>query len=518
MASDQTKPVIIVGAGPVGLTAGLAAGFHGLPFALYEEDAELSVDAKAGTVLTRSLEAYRRYGVADAVLDGALRLDEIGAVDRASDLPMPSVYTAGLAEETRYPFLVNLPQHHLEPVLARALEQGHPGAVHMRHSLTGFRQNDDGVVVTFDTPVGPVEVEGSYLLACDGGRSAIRGLLGITVEGVSHDARYMLVDFELDIEAGGARGYPYLSYFADPVEWMVLVRQPHCWRLVFPLAAGAGPTETDELHEKVRRFVGEFSRIEVLKSTVYRVHHRIATEWQQGRVFLLGDAAHLITPMWALGMNTGILDVISLIWRLAWVARGWAAPALLEGYAREQRLIAARGSAALADAASEFLGGASDATGMSDDNWNNAMTRTLLGVRLDVDGGGDSALVRRGDRTLQVGDRLPDALLHGPGGRPVRLHDLSDDSFVALYITDLRQGPDIPEHRPGLRHYVVSRWDAPLGSGLRDRSLFDVGGRLAARIGCPADSVVLVRPDDHVAAIVPMQPGVAETVLARILG
>src|SRR5258708_13390990 len=77
--------------------------------------------------------------------------------------------------------------------------------------------------------------------------------------------------------------------------------------------------------------------MEILNTIVYRIHHRVATQWRCDRVFLMGDAAHLITPMWALGLNTGILDAISLPWRLAWVVRGWASDALLDGYAREQR-------------------------------------------------------------------------------------------------------------------------------------------------------------------------------------
>src|SRR5207302_1264367 len=100
-------------------------------------------------------------------------------------------------------------------------------------------------------------------------------------------------------------------------------------------------------------------RLEILNTIVYRIHHRIATEWRRGPVFLMGDAAHLITPMWALGLNTGILDAISLPWRLAWVARGWAGDSLLDGYAREQRPVAAEGSGEMAEAARKYMAGLS---------------------------------------------------------------------------------------------------------------------------------------------------------------
>ena len=110
------KPILIVGAGPVGLLTALALKFYGLPFRLFEEDLEFSSDTKAGTTLTRTLEACRRYGVADAVLAKAVRLDEIGEIERATNVRRSSVLTALLAEETRFPFVINMPQHHLEPI------------------------------------------------------------------------------------------------------------------------------------------------------------------------------------------------------------------------------------------------------------------------------------------------------------------------------------------------------------------------------------------------------------------
>ena len=145
------KPIIVVGAGPVGLTTALGLNFYGLPFALFEEDAELSSDTKAGTILTRTLEAFRRYGVADNVLVKALRVDEIGDVSRATNTVRASVQTMLLRDDTRYPFVINMPQHHLEPILKQALDERKPNAMHLLHRLTSVRQNDDGVIATFTT-------------------------------------------------------------------------------------------------------------------------------------------------------------------------------------------------------------------------------------------------------------------------------------------------------------------------------------------------------------------------------
>src|SRR5438132_417868 len=273
------KPIIVVGAGPVGLTTELALDFYRLPFALFEEDAELSRDTKAGTVLTRTLEAFRRYGVADRVLAKALRVDEIGDIERATNTARPSVRADLLAEDTRYPFIINMPQHHLEPILHRAIEERCPAAVRLRHRLTDFRPADDGVVATFATTDGMREVEGCYLLACDGGRSTVRSALGIAVEGQSLDARLSLVDVKVDLDVQNPRDYPYLAYFSDPREWMILVRHPHCWRFLYPLGPGAPEPTASEFTDKVLRFIGEVDRLEILNSIVYRIHHRIATVW-----------------------------------------------------------------------------------------------------------------------------------------------------------------------------------------------------------------------------------------------
>src|ERR1700745_1126908 len=153
--SNGTPPIIVVGAGPVGLTTALGLHFYGLPFALFEDDAELSLDTKAGTILTRTLEAFRRYGVADRVLAKGRGVEEIGEVGGAPNPARPSVQTALLSDDTRYPFVINMPQHHFEPILRAAIDERSPGAVHLQHRLTSFRQSDRGGGAGFGYPDGP---------------------------------------------------------------------------------------------------------------------------------------------------------------------------------------------------------------------------------------------------------------------------------------------------------------------------------------------------------------------------
>jgi len=150
----------------------------------------------------------------------------------------------------------------------------------------------------------------------------------------------------------------------------------------------------------------------------------------------------------------------------------------------------------------------SDVSAMDGGRWGVAVTRSLLGVSLDVDGNGDWSMITSGDvpQPVSTGGRLPDVPVYGPRGQQW-LHDLTRDSFVALYFTDVRRRPRIPDAAiTGLSRYLVSRWDAPLDSGLRGQTLFDPGERATHRIGVLPDTAILVRPDGHIAAILPFGP------------
>lgn len=497
-------PVAIVGAGPIGLLTALGLAHYGVRCVVYEDDTHLSLDTKAGTILSRTLEICRRYGVASEVLAKALRVDEIGEIDRRTQTSMFPVLLGELAAETRYPFVINLPQQDLEPVLAAAIARQPLVDLRLGHKLVRYEDHGERITLHLQTAGGDVAEDAAYLLACDGGRSTVRGQMGVEVTGVSLDTKYALVDLVVDLDVANPRDYPYLAYFADPEEWMILVRHPHCWRFLYPLAEGDPEPTAEELRDKSLRFIGDVSSVRVLNKVTYNVHHRVASEWRRGRVFLMGDAAHLITPMWALGLNTGALDASNLPWRLAWVLRGWADEGLLDAYEREQRPLAVHGSGEMAEAARLSMSKRGDALAMSHNNWSNASTRSMLGVRLDVQGTNDWSMVVKETRpALRVGDRMPDYLVHTPAGHEARAHDLCNGHFTAFYFADVRRRPPVPANdSPALVHYAVSRYDAPHDSGLRNRSLLDPGGAFTSRVGATPGTLVLVRPDEYVAAIV----------------
>ncbi len=505
-------PVAIVGAGPVGLTVALGLAYHGIPFVIFEADDRLSTETKAGTTLTRTLEIWHRFGASERILRKAMRVDEIGDIERATNRRRDSVKLYLLNDETRFPFVINLPQHDMEPALQQSLPEGTP--ILFRHRLTSFRQSDDRVVLDLDTPDGNREFTASFLLACDGGRSTVRERLGVSVEGRSLPERFSLVDLNVDLDTENPRDYPYLAYFSDPNEWMILVRQPEFWRFLYPIFEDTPEYTLDELRAKAAHFIGEVKNVQVVGTNIFKIYHRVATKWHHGRVILLGDAAHLITPMWALGLNTGILDANSLAWRIAWMLRGWGDDHLLQSFESEQKPVAEHGSGEMAEAARAYMAKRlAKVDSMSGHEWGNAYTRALLGVRLDLGQrkGWSMAKPFAAPPPAEVGDRAPDGIVYDHEGRQMRLHDLFGRAFVALYFTDARRAPQVPKNTsPWLRHFVVSRWDAPRNADIRDRALLDPGDRLLARYGCAPNTFILVRPDDHITAIAPMGPAVAD--------
>jgi len=513
----MTLPVAIVGAGPVGLTTALGLQRYGIPFVLFEDEDRLSTETKAGTTLSRSLEIWRRFGVSTDILKKSMRVDEIGDIDRQTGQSRHPVLLSTLDRETRFPFVINLPQQDMEPVLAG------PVVDHLllSHRLLRFEQTTTSVILHMQTPEGERQFEASYLLGCDGGRSTVRDQLGVRVEGHSLPVKYSLVDLEMDLDIRNPRDYPYLAYFSDETEWMILVRHPHCWRFLFPLPPEKSERSADELRDKVMRFIGDASGVHVIGKVTYQVHHRVASQWRRGRVFLMGDAAHLITPMWALGINTGLLDCSNLTWRLAWFLRGWAGEQILDGYEREQKPVALLGAGEMAESARLYVGKKGDiGETLGSNAWANACTRAMLGVRLDVAGTGDwSMVMTRKEPALRPGDRMPDWLLQDADGQQIRIHDLTDNCFVALHFVDPRRRPCLPAwSSPALKQYLVSRWDAPHDSGLREHALFDPGGLFQTRSGCALGSMIVVRPDEHIAAIADSFATAAEEIYTEIVG
>ncbi|MCX5265109.1 FAD-dependent monooxygenase [Streptomyces sp. NBC_00199] len=372
-----TTDVLIVGAGPVGLSAAAELRRQGVRCRLVDRLPERLPYAKAVGIQPRTLEIWDRMGLARTMLEAAAvlrgQLIYVNGREQARiDLVLPP--------EVPYEFAA-LPQYETERLLEEYVA-GLGTLIERGTELLSFTQDEDGVTARLRTPSGAEEeLRAGYLIGCDGAHSTVRKGLGLAFEGAAFADEYMLGDVEADWDMPHGYGIRSLHHAADGStdDALICVPLPGAGRyrmsmLVPPElstgtrgtppgrtdagdGAGAGDAEgnndddgvahgleggrTPELHHLqavVDRLAPRPAVLSRLRwSSVFRISHRIVDRYGEGRVFVAGDAAHIHPPTGAQGMNTGIQDACNLAWKLASVIHGEAGPALLTTYDAERR-------------------------------------------------------------------------------------------------------------------------------------------------------------------------------------
>lgn len=339
--NDFPPPVLIIGAGPVGLSLALALVRKHIPVRVFEAEAELSDEIRASTLHPPSLEMFAEWGVIDQLLVQGQRVDRLQYWERATRQLVAEFDYRLIAGNTPYPFRLQLPQHLLTRVLKPAIETSGYGRVYMAHRCLEFAEMDGGVMATFETPNGIRQAAGSYLCGADGARSAVRRQLGLRFDGMTYEDRFLLAGASLDL-AAYYPGIGPVNYIFDPDEWVIVLRLPDLVRIVFRMRPDEDEDEAmqpEALRSRVHRFLEATPAFEIKTRQLYKVHQRVAETFRLGRALLLGDAAHINNPAGGMGMNSGIHDAHHLAGALARVLSG-SPTTLLDDYSRIRRGIA----------------------------------------------------------------------------------------------------------------------------------------------------------------------------------
>jgi 3-(3-hydroxy-phenyl)propionate hydroxylase len=337
--SSENDRVIIVGAGPVGLTAALALHRRGIPTTLLAAEPELVMELRGSTFHPPTLDLLDEFDLVPRMIEVGLKAPTWQFRDRETG-PVATFDLALLAGDTNHPYRVQCEQWKLMRFLEEKLRKE---GVELRfgHEVTAVRQNVDGVTVTASTSSGPVEVAGRYVLAADGARSAVRRSLGVEFEGFTYAELFLIASTDFPFE-NTLTDIAYVNYIADPLEWLVLLRVPGLWRVLVPAPENSDREKLladDNLQAMLQRVVPRSEPYTIAHRSIYHVHQRVAKSFRRGRVLLAGDAAHVNNPLGGMGMNGGIQDAFNLADKLKAIWAG-ADDRLLDRYDRQRRTVA----------------------------------------------------------------------------------------------------------------------------------------------------------------------------------
>jgi len=503
------RPVVIVGAGPVGLVAAIDLALRGQPVLVLDEDKTVSVGSRAICYAKRTLEILDRLGCGEPVTARGVRWN-VGKVFFKDAL----AYQFDLLPESghRRPAFVNLQQYHFEECLvARAREVD--VELRWQSRVAGITTSHDGVRLAVETPRGDYALDADWLIVADGARSTVRGLMGLESEGQVFRDRFLIADIHMTSDFPTERWFWFDPPF-HPGQSVLLHRQADdLWRIDFQLGWEADPDEEkkpERIGPRLRAMLGPDAKFELEWASVYTFQCRRMKRFRHERVLFAGDAAHLVSPFGARGANSGVQDADNLVWKLDLVLRGQAPAHLLDSY-DDERTRAADENIRHSTRATDFI------------TPKNAISRTFRDAVLEL--ARDHPFARR----LVNSGRLsvPAVLDASPLNTPDRSGEFSGDPGTLVPGTAAADAPVRSARGAWLLDCLGGPFallafgpavDAASAEALAQASIpcvvvqvggaallpilavEDVGGLAASRYEAQEGTCYLVRPDQHVCA------------------
>jgi len=339
----MAKPrIIIVGGGPVGLVAAAYLNAAGIPIAVVEESADVVQDLRASTFHPPTLDILDRLGVTPSLIAQGLISPHWQFRDRRQGA-IATFDLGTLTGETGFPYRLQCEQWKLTTLLRDRLARLPDVELMFGLRAVSVTQDADKVVLTAQRPTGEEEkLEGRFLIAADGARSALRASLGIPFAGMTIPERYLSLSTTFRFNEA-MPDLANVAYISDPDEWVTLLKTPTLWRVLLPTDPNEPEAEMmapARLEERLQAVVPTAARYEVVHKTGYRVHERVAERFVAGRVVLAGDAAHINNPLGGMGMNGGIHDAVNVGEKLVAIWRGEKDLSVLGRYERQRRKVA----------------------------------------------------------------------------------------------------------------------------------------------------------------------------------
>lgn len=516
-------PVLIVGAGPVGLAMGLDLGWRGIGCLVIDREADrdntISLHPRAAAVTPRTMEFLRRWGVADAVENSGFPRDFTPNIVYCTDMLGPTILVqhfdaikdrkrTAASPELR----IRCPQMWFDPILERGLAAYPCVQMHRPWELESFVDHGEHVVaqLTDLATAERIEVTCEYLVACDGPTSKVRTSLGIPTSGsgiLSYSLNLILdiPDFQAQHDKGAAERYMFLDRRGVWSELTVIDGRDR-WRLGIAGSEQQFDRTAVDMEVLVRRVLGPDMRFTIVALAPWRRRESIARQLRVGRVFLAGDAAHTIPPNLGMGMNTGLGDAADLGWKLEAALKGWAGSELLDSYDLERRPTAEHIAAVSTETYRRWMTSTPDYNDIDAQGLPGEQARARAAEYIEH-------MLPDGWDTLgfQLGYRYDDSPICIPDGSPPpqpgkRLRDFTPVARPGAHAPHawLRDGRSILELFG--RGFVLLRFDPSIDVGdfgaaaARRRIPFKVVDIDQADIEALYEArLVLVRPDAHVA-------------------